>query len=89
MIYCGGIAQPSISQVQDKIMIKDLTVGGCIGLLIGVALIAYLRFVSPPGAPRLDGPGMVVTVVLSIVLITAVAGVFSSLRRKNDEKGEE
>lgn len=67
-------------------MVKHLTIASGLGLLIGIALIAYLRFVSPPGAPNLDGPGMVVTVVLCIVVMTVLGGIFSLLRRPRGEK---
>ncbi|AWI86700.1 hypothetical protein CEW88_23295 (plasmid) [Alloyangia pacifica] len=70
-------------------MAKDLTIASCLGLLIGIALIAYLRFVSPPGAPNLDGPGMVVTVVLCIVVVTVFGGIFSWLRQSRDEKDKD
>lgn len=67
-------------------MFKGLTISGGLGLLIGIAFIAYLRFAPPPGSPHLDGPGMVVTVALSIVVMTVLGGIFSRLLRSGDDK---
>ncbi|MBT9386333.1 hypothetical protein KM176_20860 [Pseudooceanicola sp. CBS1P-1] len=67
-------------------MLKGFTISGGIGLLIGIALVAYLRRVAPAGAPTLDGHGMVVTVVLCVVVMTVFGGLYSWLRQLCSKK---
>lgn len=67
-------------------MIKGCAVSSGIGLLIGIALVAYLRKVAPAGAPELDDHGMVVTVLLCVLVSNVLGWVYRWLRQRCSKK---